>query len=169
MQLLAGPAVGSVMRIARLALPGTSSLLLAVLLFAPADMAKTASLSPPLPPPGFDAPTVANSPYACALLYNALQYVRPEVKIIDPNSGFPVEGWNHEPQRKLDLRPFTQLTAIGQWLELQGNVIAGDFKVPWLSKEQALAQSYADDRFAAGRSAQPRTQLQGAGERFFRP
>jgi hypothetical protein len=38
------------------------------------------------------------------------------------------------------LRSFTQLTAIALWMELLGNVIAGDADTPHLSREQALTQ-----------------------------
>ena len=67
-----------------------------------------------------------------------MRYVAPENRIIDPVSGYPFEGWNQDPKRALFLRSFTQLTAIGQWMELCANVAAGDADTPHLSREQAL-------------------------------
>ena len=55
-------------------------------------------------------------------------------------SGYPFEGWNHEPDRELYLRSFTQLTAIGQCMELLANIAAGQAEVPFLSRDQALAR-----------------------------
>ena len=45
--------------------------------------------------------------------------------MVDPVSGYPFEGWNQDPARGLFLRSFTQLTAIGQYMELLANVVAG--------------------------------------------
>src|SRR4051794_40451641 len=59
------------------------------------------------------------------LLENALRYASPENKIVDPVSGYPFEGWNQDPKQGLFLRSFTQLTAIGQWMELLANFAAG--------------------------------------------
>lgn len=103
--------------------------------------ARPAEIAPPQPPPGFHAAALPpDDVYARALLYNALHYVQPESHTIDARSGYPTEGWNEEPQNKLFLRSFTQLTAIGQWLELLGNVVAGRVETPWLGKDQALAK-----------------------------
>ena len=60
--------------------------------------------------------------------------------MVDPVSGYPFEGWNQDPKRGLFLRSFTQLTAIGQWMELLANIVAGEAETPVLSREQALAQ-----------------------------
>ena len=49
-----------------------------------------------------------------------MRYVAPENRMIDPASGYPFEGWNQDPARGLFLRSFTQLTAIGQCMELLG-------------------------------------------------
>ena len=49
-----------------------------------------------------------------------------------------VEGWNDQPQNGLGLRSFTQLTAIGEWIDVLANVVAGYADAPGLSKEQAL-------------------------------
>jgi hypothetical protein len=75
-----------------------------------------------------------------ALLENALRYASPGSRMIDPVSGYPLEGWNQDPKNQLFLRSFTQLTAIGLWMELLGNVAAGYADTPHLSREQALAQ-----------------------------
>ncbi len=73
------------------------------------------------------------------LLDNAFQYVNPVHGIVDPMSGYPAEGWNEEPQNGSFLRvSFTQLTAIGAWIELLANVAAGNADNPYLSKESAL-------------------------------
>jgi hypothetical protein len=73
-----------------------------------------------------------------ALAENAMRYIAPQNRIIDAASGYPVEGWNQDPKRALFLRSFTQLTAIGQWMELCANVGAGYADTPHLSREQAL-------------------------------
>jgi len=74
------------------------------------------------------------------LLINAMGYLKPEHGLVDPISGYPVEGWNQEPLRGLFMRSFTQLTAIGQQLELLANIAAGYADNPYVSKTQALAQ-----------------------------
>ena len=84
-------------------------------------------------------PTIpAEHKHVQALAENAMQYVAPQNQIIDAASGYPVEGWNQDPKRALFLRSFTQLTAIGQWMELCANVAAGYANTPHLSREQAL-------------------------------
>src|SRR5262249_24187258 len=86
-------------------------------------------------------PTVgARHKHARALLENALRYVDPKHRMIDKVSGYPLEGWNHDPKQKVFLRSFTQLTAIGQCMELLGNIAAGQADTPYLTREQALAQ-----------------------------
>jgi len=75
--------------------------------------------------------------YARKLLENALRYADPAQKLLDPVSGYPVEGWNQDPSRGLFLRSFTQLTAIGQYMELLGNVAAGRADSPGLGREAA--------------------------------
>lgn len=72
------------------------------------------------------------------LLDNAFQYLDPAHGIVDPSSGYPVEGWNHAPEKGLFLRSFTQLTAIGAWVELLANVAAGYADNPQLSRDAAL-------------------------------
>ncbi len=76
--------------------------------------------------------------YARALLDNAMRYIAPKSGTRDASSGYPVEGWNNEPNSGLGLRSFTQLTAIGEWAELLANVAVGDAEVPYLSRKQAL-------------------------------
>jgi hypothetical protein len=75
-----------------------------------------------------------------ALLTNAMRYVAPENAMIDAASGYPFEGWNQDPARGLYLRSFTQLTAIGQCMELLAHVAAGNADTPYLSRELALAK-----------------------------
>ena len=72
------------------------------------------------------------------LLNNAFSYVDPAHRIIDPVSGYPAEGWNQEPANGLFLREFTQLTAIGAWIELLANIAAGHADNPYLSRDAAL-------------------------------
>jgi hypothetical protein len=67
------------------------------------------------------------------LLENAFRYVDPVYGIVEPGSGYPAEGWNPH------LRSFTQLTAIGKWIELLANIAAGYAENPYLSKESALS------------------------------
>jgi hypothetical protein len=72
------------------------------------------------------------------LLENAFRYVDPYHELIDPASGYPVEGWNQEPLTGLFLRSFTQSTAIGQWIELLSNIVAGYADNPYLSRKSAV-------------------------------
>jgi hypothetical protein len=72
------------------------------------------------------------------LLTNAMRYIAPENRIIDPASGYPFEGWNQDAARGLYLRSFTQLTAIGQCMELFADLAAGVADTPFLSREQAV-------------------------------
>jgi hypothetical protein len=84
-------------------------------------------------------PTVrAEHRHARTLLANALRYFEPEHKIVDPISGYPFEGWNQDPERGLYLRSFTQLTAIGQYMELLANIAAGLCDTPFLSRDGAV-------------------------------
>jgi len=72
------------------------------------------------------------------LLENAFSYVDPAHGIVDPVSGYPAEGWNQEPEKGLFLRSFTQLTAIGQWIELLANIAAGYADNPLVSRPEAM-------------------------------
>jgi hypothetical protein len=74
------------------------------------------------------------------LLENAFQYVDPVHGIVDPVSGYPPEGWNQEPRNGLFLRSFTQLTAVGEWIELLSNIVAGYADNPYLSRESAMSR-----------------------------
>jgi hypothetical protein len=73
-----------------------------------------------------------------ALLENAFLYVAPENGIVDPVSGYTVEGWNQDPERGLFLRSFTQLTAIGEWIELLADIAAGYADNPHISRREAF-------------------------------
>ncbi len=89
----------------------------------------------------FRFPTVpAQHKHTRALLENALRYINPRHGMIDKVSGYPLEGWNHDPEQKVFLRSFTQLTAIGQWMELLADIAAGQVDTPFFTREQALAQ-----------------------------
>jgi hypothetical protein len=86
-------------------------------------------------------PTVpAEHRHARALLENALALFAPANKMVDPASGYPFEGWNHDPGQGLFMRSFTQLTAIGLYLELLANVAAGYADSPHLSRDEAMRQ-----------------------------
>jgi len=76
--------------------------------------------------------------HAQALAENALRYTDPAHGLIDSVSGYPVEGWNHDPERGLYLRGFTQLTAIGEWVELLACTAAGQVASPYRTSEAAL-------------------------------
>jgi hypothetical protein len=78
--------------------------------------------------------------HARALLEGALRYTAPANKLVDPVSGYPFEGWNQDPKRGLFLRSFTQLTAIGLYMEILANVAAGRADTPHLSRGLALTQ-----------------------------
>jgi hypothetical protein len=119
----------------------------AVLLLAGAACARDSGHTPapegakPRVRSGFYFPTVPpEHKHVRALLANAMRYAAPENRITDPVSGYPFEGWNHDPQKGLFLRSFTQLTAIGLWMELLANVAAGEADTPYLSRENALSQ-----------------------------
>ena len=75
-----------------------------------------------------------------ALLVNAMGYLKPENGLVDPTSGYPAEGWNQDSERALYLRSFTQLTAIGERLEVLANIAAGYADNPYISGEEALNQ-----------------------------
>jgi hypothetical protein len=77
--------------------------------------------------------------HARELLASSMRYVALENRMIDPISGYPFEGWNQDPAKGLYLRSFTQLTAIGQYMELLANIIVGTCDTPFLSRKQALA------------------------------
>jgi hypothetical protein len=88
---------------------------------------------------GFRFPTIPDEHrHAAALLANAIKYLAPDNRIIDPESGYPFEGWNQEPDRGIYLRSFTQLTAIGLGMEVLANIAAGLCDNPCLSREEAL-------------------------------
>jgi hypothetical protein len=72
------------------------------------------------------------------LVANAFQYIAPGRGTIDAASGYPVEGWNHDPPQGLFLRSFTQLTAIGVWVDLLANIAAGQADNPYISRKEAI-------------------------------
>lgn len=115
--------------------------LLPIVIAAGGLMSLCACVSPPPPPAapvGVRFPTVpADHVHVQALLANAFKYVAPGNGIFDPATGFPVEGWNHDPAQDFSLRTFTQLTAIGAWVELLATVVAGQADTPWLARDQA--------------------------------
>jgi hypothetical protein len=89
--------------------------------------------------PGFRFPELhADHTHMRLLVENAMLYVDPKHGIMDPASGYPVEGWNQEPGIGLHLRSFTQLTAIGLWIELMANIAAGYAETPYISRSAAL-------------------------------
>lgn len=86
-------------------------------------------------------PTVSSRhSHMTRLLANAMEYLRPEHGLFDMKSGYPREGWNDDPQTGLRLRRFTQLTAIGVWMELLSQVAAGYVDSPYLTRAEALAR-----------------------------
>jgi hypothetical protein len=88
---------------------------------------------------GFRFPTIPDAHrHAAGLLANAMSYLGPENRIMDPESGYPFEGWNQDPSRGLFLRSFTQLTAIGQGMEILANIAAGVCDNPYISRDEAL-------------------------------
>lgn len=122
---------------------GLYSLLVALILFVSAVPAASAPVGPDDVPRGarssFDyAGVPQHHRHMRRLLNNAFSYVDPAHRIIDPVSGYPVEGWNQEPANGLFLRDFTQLTAIGAWIELLANIAAGQADNPYLSRDAAL-------------------------------
>ena len=122
----------------------TSSLLVLAASFFPVNamsQAATGELGPETSGASqFQFPTLPpGHRYARELLTSAMRYLVPENGMIDTVSGYPFEGWNQDPVRGLYLRSFTQLTAIGQYMELLSNIIAGTCDTPFLSRKQAVA------------------------------
>ena len=114
-------------------------LMLAAAGVVPAYSDQNPSIGQPMSSSEFNYSKVpANHQHMRLLLDNAFQYVYPAHGIVEPLSGYPAEGWNQEPGNGLFLRSFTQLTAIGTWVELLANVAAGYADNPYLSKEAAL-------------------------------
>ena len=85
-----------------------------------------------------------------------MRYLAPANKMIDPASGYPFEGWNHDPKQGLFLRSFTQLTAIGLYMELLANIVAGHADTPDLSREQALDAADPPGQDACARTSRTR-------------
>jgi hypothetical protein len=83
-------------------------------------------------------PPLAEHVHMKALIANAMGYINPRHGLFDEASGYPVEGWNHDPSKGLFLRSFTQLTSIGEWTELLANIAAGYADNPYVSRKTAL-------------------------------
>jgi len=116
-----------------------SVLALTMLFFTMSDPAQPSEV--PVSSDGFNFPLV-NSRHQNMqrLLINAMGYLKPEHGLVDPVSGYPVEGWNQDPQRGLFMRSFTQLTAIGEQLEILANIAAGFAVNPYISRPESLRQ-----------------------------
>jgi len=92
-------------------------------------------------PSVFSLPTIhSRHVHIRQLVENALGYIKPGQGLFDEASGYPVEGWNDDDQSGLHLRGFTQLTTIGEWLELLAHIAAGYADQPYLSRAKALSQ-----------------------------
>lgn len=114
-------------------------------------------------------PTIpAEHIHARALLDDAMSYASPANKIVDPISGYPFEGWNQDPKRGLYLRSFTQLTAIGQWMELLANVAAGNADTPHLSRTRPRATD-PPGQDTPGRPGRPEALGEGPARQLPRP
>lgn len=88
-------------------------------------------------PKAFALPTIApQHGHMRQLVENALGYTRPGQGLFDEASGYPVEGWNDGDG--LHLRGFTQLTTIGEWVELLGHIAAGYADQPYWTRPAAL-------------------------------
>lgn len=124
-------------------------------------LAATASGQAPAEAPSRFPTIPAGHVRARALLDNAMRYASPANTIVDPVSGYPFEGWNQDPKRGLYLRSFTQLTAIGQWMELLAAVAAGQADTPHLSRDQALEQLGKLVRTLRGDQADPSLAAKG--------
>lgn len=103
------------------------------------SLGEAPAAGPPLLNRPFDYPKVPpDHRYMRLLLDNAFHYMDPAHGVVDPVSGYPAEGWNQEPSQGLFLRSFTQLTAIGVWIELLANIAAGYADNPYIARESAL-------------------------------
>lgn len=99
--------------------------------------------------------------HAQALLANAMRYAAPENRLFDAASGFPVEGWNQDPAQGLHLRAFTQLTAIGEWVELLAVVASGKATPPEITEQRAREQLRLVIRTLRRNQASPRLSDRG--------
>lgn len=76
--------------------------------------------------------------YIKELLANAFAYIKPKNRLVNWKSGYIVEGWNQDSKEGLFLRSFTQLTAIGEWIDTLANITAGYADNPYISRENAM-------------------------------
>lgn len=86
-------------------------------------------------------PTVSpDHTHALALLENAMRFLAPDSGTIDAKSGYPFEGWNWNANVApgVNFRTFTQLTAIGKYMEVLADVVAGQADSVDLSRQRAL-------------------------------
>ncbi|MGA2801212.1 MAG: hypothetical protein ABSE97_02400 [Verrucomicrobiota bacterium] len=118
--------------------------------------------APPRQPTTFNFPNVDPAHmHTRLLLENALRYAAPANAMTDPASGYPVEGWNQEPKNGLYLRQFTQLTAIGEWLELMANITAGYADNPCVSRDEAKTRLIQIVRSLRHDQQDPRVSTEG--------
>ncbi len=110
-------------------------------------------------PVKFEVPYMqANHNHARELLENALKYIEAP-GMVDPASGYICEGLNNGSNGGAQLRTFTQLTGIGEWVELQADIAAGQLVVPSVSKDRAfesldrISQSLLSDQADPGIAA----------------
>ncbi len=110
----------------------------------------------------FSLPTINPSHvHMRQLVENALGYIRPGQGLFDESSGYPVEGWNDDEQSGLHLRGFTQLTTIGEWLELLAHIAAGYADQPYISRTDALTRLDRVTRCLIQDQADPRLSDRG--------
>ncbi len=115
-----------------------AAVLLPVLLGVVLSACRTLTSTAPKPATAFHFPNVNPAhTHTRLLLENALLYADAANVMTDPVSGYPFEGWNQEPTNGLYLRSFTQLTAIGEWLEFMANIAAGYADNPCVSRDEA--------------------------------
>ncbi|MEI6168238.1 MAG: hypothetical protein WCS52_13725 [bacterium] len=93
------------------------------------------------------------------LVENALGYIKPGQGLFDEASGYPVEGWND--RNGLQLRGFTQLTTIGEWIELLAHIAAGMADQPYVSRLEAMGELDRVSRCLVQDQADPLLSAQG--------
>ncbi|WP_435015628.1 hypothetical protein TA3x_003172 [Tundrisphaera sp. TA3] len=111
---------------------------LAAILAWPLGPALGQSRPEPAQPRGPFPTLPAEHTHARDLLAATLRYLDPAHGLVDPASGYPFEGWNQDPPRGMFLRSFTQITAIGLYMEVLANVAAGRADSPHMSRDEAV-------------------------------